>query len=109
MGEIKDGAFYKTVEIEGVRFDIYYGYESENVKKHGWDPTPQYPDFDGRPTYTPSGKRFAIAYGEVCNYYEPIKKKTDMVCCLNCKLFNKKEEYIGLCECVERMRDADDG
>ena len=97
MRENKDGDFYKTVEIEGVRFDIYYGYESESVKQRGWEPTPQYPDFSANPTYTPSGKRFQVAYGEICEKYQPIKKKTDMVCCQNCKLFSKKEDYIGLC------------
>ena len=101
---VKNGELYKSVEVEGVRFDIYYGYESENVKRLGWEPTPQYPDFNTQPTFSPQGKRFTLTYGEICNDYQPISKTTERICCQNCKLFNKKEEYIGLCESKNRAR-----
>ena len=104
MTEGKEGELYKSVEIEGARFDIYYGYASEQEKKSGWEPTPQYPDFDNEPQFAENGYRFTVAYGQVCEHYEPISTTTDFIYCHNCKLFDKKEEYIGVCLCEKRRR-----
>ena len=55
VSNIKDGALYKTIEIGGTRFDIYYGFYNEREKELGYEPTPIYPDFDKNPQYTKSG------------------------------------------------------
>ncbi len=99
MDEIKEGTFYKSFEIEGVKFEICYGYEFDGERERGWEPSPIYPDFTERPRYTPLGQPFASVYQEVCKHYEPIEKETDDDWCANCKLFDKREEFIGLCKC----------
>ncbi len=98
MSEIKEGALYKVVEIDGVKFEIYYGYESESERRRGWEPSPVYPDFIARSQLTPDGYLFANAYQEVCEHYEPISTETDFIWCENCKQFEKREEFIGLCK-----------
>lgn len=106
MDDIKDGTLYKSVKIEGARFDIYYGFYNESEKERGYSPTPIYPDFSGRPQYAKNGQPFATAYQEVCNYYQPIKKDIDFVGCGNCKLYERREELIGLCQCREQRKKA---
>lgn len=101
MDKTKEGILYKTVEIEGVRFDIRYGYESEEERRH-WPPSPIYPNFAKQAQYTSDGTPFALAYQEVCAHYEPIDSETDFVECDNCRFFERREELIGLCRCPQR-------
>lgn len=103
MNEIKEGALYKSFEIEGIRFDIRYGYESEEERLH-WQPSPIYPRLNERPQYTPDGTPFVLAYQEVCAQYRPIVTETDFVECANCSHFDKREELIGLCRCTQRRQ-----
>lgn len=105
MGGIKEGTLYKSVEIEGVLFDIYYGYECEGERAHGWDPSPLYPDFAKNPLHTKNGKPFALIYDEPCDEYLPISKTTECICCANCKLFEKREEIIGVCNAEKRRKN----
>ena len=39
MSGIKVGALYKTIEIDGARLDIYYGFYNEREKELGYHPT----------------------------------------------------------------------
>ena len=103
MNKIRDGDFYKRIEIEGVIFDVYYGYESDLERKRGWEPTPQYPDFTLTPKHTSKGKPFTVAYGCPCDYYTPIDKDLDDEWCANCVHFDKREEFIGLCNAPKRQ------
>ena len=104
MDSVKDGMLYKSVEIEGVRLDIYYGFYNKNEKSRGYPPTPIYPDFITQPQYTKNGAPLATAYQDVCNYYQPINKQIEFVGCANCKLYESHEELIGLCRCKERRK-----
>lgn len=97
MEKIKEGALYKSIEIEGVRFDIYYGYECEGERARGWEPEPVYPNFLTNPQYTQEGKPFVLIHDEICANYQPISKTTECICCSNCKHFSRLEEVIGVC------------
>lgn len=101
MKEIKEGTHYKTFEIEGVRIDIYYGYESKE-ERHHWPPSPIYPNFAKQAQYTPDGTPFALAYQDICKHYLPIVTDTDFVECDNCRHFDRIEDLIGLCRCPQR-------
>ncbi len=98
MHKPRDGDLYKSIEIEGTRFDIYYGYETEGERER-WDPSPVYPWFPDRPQYTKEGIPFVLAYQDVCSHYGPIVIKTDFNECANCRQFDKREDFIGLCKC----------
>lgn len=104
MTDIKEGTLYKTFEIEGVSFEIYYGYEAESDRMRGWEPTPLYPNFTERPQYTENGIPFALAYAEVCKHYDPIEKNSEEDWCANCAYFEQREECVGLCRCNERRK-----
>lgn len=101
MSEIREGTVYKSFEIEGVTFKIYYGYESEGERARGWEPTPIYPDFAKQPQYTKDGIPFTIAYGGPCAQYAPINADADDEWCANCHHFDQREEFIGLCGCPQ--------
>lgn len=109
MEYISEGTLYKKIEIEGVVFEIYYGYGSEEERLNGWEITPQYPIFDEHPQYTPKGYPFATAYQNCCDDYQPIRRgKQDNKWCFNCRLFDRKERYIGICRCEKRKSTAGD-
>ena len=99
MKKVKKGDLYKTVEIEGVTFDIYYGYDSETDELRGWEPTPIYPDFEARPQYTKDGTLFTLAYREPCEHYDKSDGESDDAWCADCTQFDQREEFIGLCKC----------
>ncbi len=102
MNNIRDGDLYGIFEIEGVTFEIYYGYPTESERERGWEPSPIYPDLAGTPQYTKSGYRFVTAYQDACEHYVPIISRPDDGWCHNCKMFDKKEKYIGICLCEQR-------
>lgn len=104
MNKIVDGTLYKTVEIDGVRFDIYYGFYNEREKELGYEPTPIYPDFDKNPQYTNSGLPIVAVYTDLCPHFQPLPKTIELDGCVNCIYFDKKEDYIGLCTCDSRRR-----
>lgn len=104
MESIKEGALYKSVQIEGMNFNIYYGYECEGERVRGWEPSPLYPDFAKNPLYTSDGKPFALTHDEACSEYKPISKTSECVCCANCKHFLQKEEIIGVCNAKTRKK-----
>ncbi|MBQ8229234.1 MAG: hypothetical protein IJZ32_00895 [Clostridia bacterium] len=107
MDGIVSGALYKTVEIDGVRFDIYYGFYNEREKELGYEPTPVYPNFDKNPQYTKNGELVVAVYKDLCEHYKPLPKTIELDGCVNCVHFDRREEYIGLCKC-EHCKKADE-
>ena len=97
MNQIRDGNLHRIVEIDGVEFKIYYGYISDTERDRGWEPYPVYPDFVKAPQYTADGEAFVTAFQDTCEHYEPRGKGEDW--CDNCKLFDKRDKYIGICKC----------
>lgn len=98
MTDIKEGMLYKSFEIEGFSFHIYYGYETAGERERGWEPTPIYPDFEEKPLYTKDGIPFTAVYSSPCAYYDPIEPESDDAWCANCTHFDMREEFIGLCK-----------
>lgn len=97
MINVKEGTLYKLIEIDGVCFNIYYGYECEGERLRGWEPEPIYPDFKKNPIYNNDGKQFALTNDEICELYLPISITTECICCANCKHFILCEDIIGIC------------
>ncbi len=102
MTDIREGTLHRKFEIEGVLFEIYYGYSNEQERKRGWEPSPLYPDFNEKPQYTPSGYQFTVVYG-VCDRYIPTKESSSEWC-ENCEHFEKHEQYVGICRCEQRRK-----
>ena len=70
MKKIEEGTLYKTIEVEGARFNIYYGYDNEHTRTeeiaidenaHDWNDgsitTPPSCSQNGIKTYTCSHNR----------------------------------------------------
>lgn len=100
---IREGDLYKIAEVAGKAFEIRYGYTCEGERAL-WEPTPIYPDFIAIPEYTADGFPFATAYQDICEHYSPKPKATGENWCNDCTLFDKQEEYIGICRCPKRQK-----
>ncbi len=104
MNKIRAGDLYDLFDIEGVKFEIYYGYPTESERLHGWEPSPIYPDFTATPQYTFDGQPFAMVYQDACEHYKPIQNRSDNHWCCNCEMFDKREKHIGICQCKYRRK-----
>ena len=105
MNKIRDGDLYKRIEIEGVKFEIRYGYVSEGERERGWEPHPIYPDFTKEPRHTKDGEPFVTAFQDVCEHYKPTAKGEEW--CHNCEWLDKRDTHIGICKCPKRRKKAD--
>lgn len=105
MEMIREGMLYRISVVEGTRFELYYGYGSEEEKARGWEPTPIYPDFIGSPQYTKSGHPFANAFQEVCSHYNKRPTPNDDDWCDLCVHFECGDDYIGVCRCPMNRRN----
>ncbi len=101
---IDNDTLYKVVNIEGVSFEIRYGYESSKEIDKGWEPTPIYPDFLKNPRYTPKGYPFITVYQAICDHYEPKEDVSGEDWCNDCLWMEQHETYIGICRCKDRKR-----
>ncbi len=108
MNKIRDGDLYRTVEISGVRFEIRYGYSTEEERKRGWEPSPIYPNFKKRPQYSSDGYPFATAFQDVCEHYAPNPNASKEGWCHDCQYFQKQETHIGLCRCKLRKKHTEE-
>lgn len=101
-GAPKEGALYKTLEIEGRRFSLYYGYYEESDRYNPFcDPIPIYPDFLKEPIYTDGGHPFATDMQDACEHYRGQSAEDGCFCCLH---YKKCEDFFGICLCDERRR-----
>ena len=106
MKVIREGDVHKVITIDGVDFEIRYGYESPRDKERGWDPEPIYPDFEKEPQYNPEGRPFVTVYHSICEHYQPKEKVSGENWCHDCKLFDRRDIYIGICTCEKRKMMA---
>lgn len=102
----KEGDLYKTVELHGRTFELYYGYYEE-CDRHNplCEPIPIYPDFVKEPVYTDSGNPFATVMQDVCDHYRGAGDYTTDTTCADCRYFKSKEEWFGICTCPKNKRD----
>ena len=99
--KIREGDLHKIVTIADKSFEIRYGYSCEGERAR-WEPSPIYPDFIASPEYTADGYPFATAYQDICEHYNPKPSASGENWCNDCTLFDKQEEYIGICKCQKR-------
>ena len=99
MSKIREGDLYKSLNIDGVTLRIYYGYGSESEERYGWEPTPQYPNFQARPVYTAEGVPLVTADQDVCAHFYPKATVSGEGWCNDCVHLERYEEFIGLCRC----------
>ncbi len=94
----QEGDLFKSLEIHGHRFDIYYGYYEDCERENpAVDPMPIYPDFLNAPHYTASGAPFVTKMQDACEHY--IGKVTAYKECAECAYYSHGDDFIGICTC----------
>lgn len=98
----EEGALYKSINVFGRTFDIYYGYYEEKDRYSKFSELiPVYPDFIKNPLYTDEGQPFVTEMQDVCTYYDGDE---DCESCYGCASFKKGDELIGICLCAHRRK-----
>lgn len=101
----KEGDFFKSVELDGKKFDLYYGYYEEKDKYSKYaEPIPIYPDFIRDPVYNDEGYPFATEMQDTCEHFQCDGEGES---CYLCSHFCKGEELIGICKCEARKKSPE--
>ncbi|MBO5196619.1 MAG: hypothetical protein J6C03_05940 [Clostridia bacterium] len=96
-----EGELYKSLNVYGCDFDIYYGYYEDCDRQNPFvDPMPIYPDFIKNPQYTKNGLPFVTKMQGACSYYKG--KDTKEKDCAECRHYLHGAELLGVCTCYER-------
>ena len=104
MPHIREGDLYKTLEIFGRRFALYYGYYEEYERERGEHPIPIYPDFCENPVYTEDGYPFVTQMQAACDRFGDGREDRF---CVDCPHYRDGEDLIGICLCEERKHRRD--
>lgn len=102
MPNARDGDFYKSVEVFGRRFELYYGYYEDYERENGEPPIPIYPDFLRQPLYTEDGFPFVTQMQAPCEHHRGVHPDGF---CADCPYYEDGEELIGICRCTARRRE----
>ena len=99
----KEGELFKTILLEGVDFEIRYGfYEERDRYTRFSEPMPLYPDFIRNPQYTPEGVPFVTAIQDICKHF--VGEKDPNSVCGDCAASRHGDELIGTCACIANKR-----
>ena len=91
-----EGKLYKSLDVFGQAFEIFYGYyeECERDNPHV-DPMPIYPDFIINPQFTSDGYPFVTKMQDACGYYKgKISKYPE---CAECEHYRHGDDFLGIC------------
>lgn len=103
--EHAEGELYKTIELHGRTFTLYYGYYEECDRQNPLcEPIVIYPDFTKDPVYTDNGEPFVTMMQDACNNYSADTERTSDTTCAECEYFLRGEEWFGICQCGLRQR-----
>lgn len=100
----KEGDIYKSLEIEGVSFEIRYGYYDPELERGRIEPMPIFPNFEDDPQYTKKGYMFITADQAICKHFEPKSRESDEGWCNDCKHLELYESCLGVCRCENNRK-----
>lgn len=92
----REGELYKTVDIAGKRFHLYYGYYEDFEREHH-EPMPIYPDLVKNPIHAENGMPIVTAMQDACPHH--IGPPGEGIC-HECAHFQPEEDLFGLCRCI---------
>lgn len=98
----KEGDLYRVIDVDGVVFNIHYGYyeEKDRFGKYN-DPIPIYPNFTENPQYNIRGEPFVTHMQDMCEHYEG-RRNSDS--CHTCIYYKECEDLLGVCRCVKNRK-----
>lgn len=96
MKHIKEGDLYKTIAIDGIVFEIRYGYYEDRDRYGKYnDPIPIYPDLVTFPEYNKEGYRIVTEMQDVCEHG---KSNFTEGICVACPFYEHTDDLIGICK-----------
>ncbi len=98
-----EGALYRSLEIDGHRFELRYGYYEEGERILG-EPVVVYPDLEKRRMYCNRGYRLVTAVQTPCAYYTISGAGEPEYCCSDCLHYSDPAEEIARCLCIEQQK-----
>ncbi len=99
MTNIKEGDFFKVIEVGGRTIELRYGYYVPELERGRIDLMPIYPDFKENPLYTTDGYAIITADQDICEHFKPKLKISKECWCNDCAYIEKHEEFISICHC----------
>nr|MBQ8891217.1 hypothetical protein [Clostridia bacterium] len=100
-----EGELYRTLEIEGVTLDIFYGYYDPERERGVLEPMPIFPDFQNDPTYTELGYMLVNADGDVCEHFSPKAEGSEEGWCNDCRYLELHDTCLGVCRCEQNRKN----
>ena len=100
-----EGELYRSLEIEGVSFDIYYGYYDPDRERGVLEPMPVFPDLRKSPTYTERGYLLVNADGDVCEHFSPRAESAEEGWCNDCRYLELHDTCLGICRCEQNRKN----
>ena len=98
-----EGDLFRTVEVHGKIFNIYYGYYEEADRHSRYnDPVPVYPDLDRNPQHDGEGHHIVTRMQVACPYYSG-KPSEDS--CEHCPYFKHSGDLFGICLCEQNKKN----
>ena len=96
MKNKNEGDLYKIIVIDGLIFEIRYGYYEEKDRYGQYnDPIPIYPDLVTSPAYNAEGYRIVTAMQDVCDHVE---SNLSEGICVECRFYKHSDDLIGICK-----------
>lgn len=99
----REGDIYRIYTVEGLSFEIRYGYHAENERGRV-EPLPIFPDMVETPVYTPGGIPVTTYTQAPCRHYKPWQPAEPEEWCGDCLYYDGGREKMGCCLCPERKR-----
>ena len=101
----KEGDVYKIINVEGVTFEIRYGYYDPEIERGNIEPMPIFPDFIKKPQFTEKGYMFITADQPRCKHFKPKPKISDEGWCNDCEHLQLYGTCLGVCRCEQNKRN----
>ncbi len=94
--KIQEGDLYKTLNIYGRTFTLYYGYYEECERNNLLiEPMPIYPDFISNPEYTDKGQAYVTKMQDACKHFTGKFRQYNE--CAECEHYLHGDDLIGIC------------
>lgn len=98
----KEGDLYRTYQIDGHRFDIYYGYYDESERDRV-EPLPIFPDLKQKAIHTETGERIVTSLQLPCPHYSPKDPDRPELWCGDCCSYAGGRAEMGVCTNVNNI------
>ena len=99
-----EGELYRSLEIEGVSFNICYGYYDPERERGVLDPMPIFPDLHKTPMHTKRGYLLVNADGDICEHFSPKAEGSEEGWCNDCRYLELHDTCLGVCRCEQNRK-----